>query len=60
MVLDYSQLKLDSNGRPEKPELMLETMDGRVIGVLPSCVHDLHFNIKFSGTQRNFVRNSEP
>ncbi len=48
MVLDYSQLKLDSNGRPEKPELMLETMDGRVIGVLPSCVHDLHFNIKFS------------
>lgn len=48
MVLDYSQLKLDSNGRPEKPELMLETMDGRVIGVLPSCVHDLHFNVKFS------------
>ena len=48
MILDYSALEFDAFGRPEKPELILETLDEKEIGTLPSTVSDLHFNIKFS------------
>ena len=47
MFLDYSKLEFDIFGRPEKPELLLKTMAGDTIGVIP-CVHNLRFNIKFS------------
>ena len=47
MYLDYSKLSLDATGNPETPELILKTMDGRTIGVIPGA-HNLQANIKFS------------
>lgn len=47
MKLNYAKLEFDSSGRPEVPELLLQTLSGASIGVL-SGVTDLKFNIKFS------------
>lgn len=47
MYLNYSNIKFDSYGRPEYPELMLMTLDGQTVGILTN-VFDLKFNIKFS------------
>lgn len=47
MYLDYSKLQFDSFGRPEVPELVLQTLSGKDIGILP-YISDLHFSIKFS------------
>ena len=47
MYLDYSKLSLDSFGRPEVPDLELQTLDGRPIGTIP-YVSNLNFHIKFS------------
>ena len=47
MYLDYSKLKLDSFGRPEVPDLELQTLDGRPIGTIPYA-SNLKFHIKFS------------
>lgn len=47
MYLDYSKLEFDSNGRPETPELELQTLGGDVIGILAG-VANLKMNIKFS------------
>ena len=47
MYLDYSKLEFDANGLPEVPELMLQTLHGKNIGILPS-ISDLKFNIKLS------------
>lgn len=47
MYLDFSKLEFDAFGRPEYPELMLETLGGRRIGVLTN-VSDLNFEINFS------------
>lgn len=47
MFLDYSKLEFDAFGRPEVPELQLQTLAGDVIGVLPG-ITNLKFNIKFS------------
>lgn len=47
MVLDYSSLPFDQYGRPEKPELLLKTLSGEVIGVIPG-VSNLNFSINFA------------
>lgn len=47
MYLDYSKLEFDAYGRPEVPELMLQTLNERSIGLL-SGVNNLKFNIKLS------------
>lgn len=47
MYLDYSKLEFDQYGRPEIPELTLETMSYETIGILPG-VHNLKFRIKLS------------
>lgn len=47
MVLDYSKLEFDSYGRPEVPELMLQTLSGDSLGVLRN-VTDLKVHVKFS------------
>lgn len=47
MFLDYSKIEFDQNGRPEVPELVLQTLSKKTIGVIPD-VSDLRFNIKFS------------
>ena len=47
MYLDYSKLALNTSGMPEHPTLLLQTMAGEAIGVLPG-VYDLKLNIKFS------------
>ncbi len=47
MVLEYSQLEFDLFGRPEKPELMLQTLSGEAIGLLPN-VSNIKLNVKFS------------
>ena len=47
MFLDYSKIEFDQNGRPEVPELVLQTLGRETLGALTD-VHDLKFNIKFS------------
>lgn len=47
MYLDYSKIAFDALGRPEVPELMLQTLDGRTLGVL-SNIKDLKINVKLS------------
>lgn len=47
MYLDYSKLEFDKYGNPEMPELVLQTLGGKVIGTIPG-VHNLKFNIKYS------------
>ena len=47
MILNYSQLPFDSYGRPEIPELALQTMSGETIGIL-NGVSDLKIHIKLS------------
>ena len=47
MYLDYKNITFDRDGRPDTPELLLQTMTGEPIGTL-SNVSDLRFNIKFS------------
>lgn len=47
MYLDYSKLEFDADGIPETPELVLQTMSEKVIGIIPG-VHNLKLNIKFS------------
>lgn len=47
MYLDYSKLALDANGVPQTPTLVLESLSGEKIGVIPG-VHNLKMNIKFS------------
>ncbi len=47
MYLDYYKLEFDSYGRPEMPELKLQTMSGEDIGIIP-FVSELKLNIKFS------------
>lgn len=47
MYLNYSEIEFDSYGRPEQPELVLQTLDGSIIGVINNA-YDLQFNIKYS------------
>ena len=47
MFLDYSKIEFESSGRPEVPELQLQTLSRDIIGILGG-VSDLRFNIKFS------------
>lgn len=47
MYLDYSTIKFDVYGRPEYPELKLQTLGGHTIGILTN-VFDLKIHIKFS------------
>lgn len=47
MYLDYSKLEFDRYGNPEMPELVLQTLGGKVIGTIPG-VHNLKLNIKYS------------
>ena len=47
MHLNYSELEFDKDGRPEQPELILQTMGDDIIGTIPG-VHNLKMNIKFS------------
>jgi hypothetical protein len=47
MFLDYSKIEFESSGRPEMPELQLQTLSRDIIGILGG-VSDLRFNIKFS------------
>ena len=47
MYLDYSKLALDANGIPETPTLVLQTLSGETMGVIPG-VSNLKMNIKFS------------
>lgn len=47
MYLDYSKIEFDKNGVPEMPELVLKTLAGNTIGVIPG-VFNLKLNIKFS------------
>ncbi len=47
MHLNYSELEFDKDGRPEQPELILQTMGDDIIGTI-SGVHNLKLNIKFS------------
>lgn len=47
MYLNYSNIEFDSYGRPEQPELVLQTLDGTTIGVLNNA-YNLQFNIKYS------------
>lgn len=47
MYLDYSKLEFDAEGRPEVPEIILQTLGRDVIGILPSTTN-LKMNIKFS------------
>lgn len=47
MFLDYSKIEFETSGRPEMPELQLQTLSRDIIGILGG-VSDLKFNIKFS------------
>lgn len=47
MFLDYSKIEFETSGRPEMPELQLQTLSRDIIGILGG-VSDLRFNIKFS------------
>lgn len=47
MYLDYSKIAFDTFGRPEVPELVLQTLDERTLGVLPNA-RSLKINVKFS------------
>lgn len=47
MYLDYSKIEFDKNGVPEMPELVLKTLGGNTLGVIPG-VFNLKMNIKFS------------
>lgn len=47
MYLDYSKLEFDHNGLPETPELVLKTLGGKMVGVIPGAFN-LKLNIKFS------------
>ena len=47
MYLDYTKIKFDSMGRPEVPDLLLQTMSGRSIGFLDNVLN-LKLTIKFS------------
>ena len=47
MYLDYSKLAFDADGRPEYPELILQTMGGKTIGTIPG-VSNLKMRIKYS------------
>lgn len=47
MFLDYSKLPFDKDNIPEKPALVLKTLDGKTIGPIPG-VYNLKLNIKFA------------
>lgn len=47
MFLDYSKLEFDKDGIPEQPELVLETMHRKFIGVIPFA-HNIKLNVKFA------------
>lgn len=47
MYLDYSKIAFDAFGRPETPELMLQTLDGRTLGALSNAM-GLKINVKLS------------
>lgn len=46
MYLDYSKLEFDSEGNPESPALMLKTMSGEALGVIPG-ISNMKLNVKF-------------
>ena len=39
MYLDYTQIAFDKFGRPEPPNLLLQTADERTIGTLPNVAN---------------------
>ena len=41
MYLDYSKLEFDADGIPETPELVLQTMSEKVIGIIPGVDKDI-------------------
>lgn len=47
MYLNYSSIPFDRSGRVEVPELMLQTPDGKSIGVLPG-VSEIKLTVKFA------------
>ena len=47
LILNYANLDFDMDGNPETPELLLQTMAGDTIGVIPG-VYNIHLHIKFS------------
>lgn len=47
MYLDYSKIEFGKDGAPEMPELVLKTLGGNTIGIIPG-VFNLKMNIKFS------------
>lgn len=47
MLLDYSKIEFDSCGRPEVPELVLQTLGRESIGIITD-VSNLKLSIKFS------------
>lgn len=47
MYLNYRDLPFDTNGTPETPELILQTMDGTTIGAIPYA-YNIKVNVKFS------------
>ncbi len=47
MILNYKDISFDSDGLVEKPELMLKTLAGDTIGIIP-FVSDLRITVKFS------------
>lgn len=49
MYLDYTQIAFDKFGRPEPPNLLLQTADERTIGTLPN-VANLKITVNFSET----------
>lgn len=47
MYLDYSKLPFDKDGIPETPTLVLKTLDGSTVGVIPGA-HNITLNIKYA------------
>jgi len=47
MYLDYSKLPFDSEGVPETPTLVLKTMSGGMVGVIPGA-HKITLNVKYA------------
>lgn len=47
MYLNYSDLPFNTDGTPEIPELVLQTMDGTTIGIIQNA-YNIKLNVKFS------------
>lgn len=47
MYLDYKKIQFDKFGRPEVPNLLLQTKDRRTIGIIPNAIN-LTIDVKFS------------